>query len=55
MGRMSKGIPVGNVKFIVPDIVEEHVNTAKVIGGNIDFLSEESLPDMLSANKLACL
>ena len=51
---MDKSIPVGNVEFVVADIMEEHVNAAKVIGGNIDFLSKESLPDMLPANKFAC-
>ena len=42
MLRINQGILALNIKLIESDIMEEHVDTAEVIGGDVDLLSEEA-------------
>ena len=34
---------MGDVELLVIDIVQEHVDAAKVVGGEVDFLAKEAL------------
>ena len=45
MFGIQQGIATLNAKFIVVDIVEEHVHTSQVIGGHIDFLTIKTIFD----------
>jgi hypothetical protein len=47
--RVCERIAVPNVKFIIVNIMQKHINTAKVIGRDVDFLTEEALPDVVFA------
>ena len=40
---LGQRILMSYIKFIVINIVQEHIDTAKVVGGNVDFLPEEAL------------
>ncbi len=37
------------------NIVQEHIDTAQVVGRQVDFLTEEALPDILFAQNLSRL
>ena len=50
-----KRIAVSNIKIVVVDIVQEHVDTAEVVGGEIDFLPIETQPNIFLARTLANL
>ena len=51
LGRNQR-ILVGDIEFIKINIVQEHIDTAQVIGRQVDFLTEEALPDILFAQNL---
>ena len=38
-----------NTEFIIADIMQKHINTAKIVGGYVDFLTEKSIADILFA------
>jgi len=46
MFGVGKRVAVGNIKLFVINIVQEHVDTAKVVGGNVDFLTIKTLPNI---------
>ena len=41
--RIGQCILTGNIKFIKSNIMQEHIDSAKVVGGNVDFLTIETL------------
>ena len=47
-------IAVGDVKFVVVNIMQEHVDAAEVVGRDIDLLPIKSLPDIAEAEDLRC-
>ena len=51
VSRMGEGIPMGNVKFVIANIMEKHIDTAEVVCSNIDFLPEEALPYIFPADE----
>lgn len=55
MLRRGEGVPVGNVKLIVVDVVEEHIDATQVIGSDIDLLPVKALPHMIAAQNLSRL
>ena len=46
---VEEGVAEGDVELIVADIVEEHVDAAEVVGGEVDFLPKEALADVVFA------
>ena len=48
-------IAVGDVKFIVVNVVEEHIDAAEVVGSDIDLLPVKALPDVARAQNLSRL
>ena len=54
LGRNQR-ILVGDIEFIKINIVQEHIDTAQVVGRQVDFLTEEALPDILFAQNLSRL
>ena len=48
----SQSILTGNVKLIKTNIMQEHIDTAEVICGDIDFLSIKAVSDSISAQNL---
>ena len=46
---------MGNVEFVVSNIMEKHIDTAEVVCSNIDFLPEEALPYIFPADEFPCL
>ena len=42
-------IAVGDVKFVVVNIMQEHVDAAEVVGRDIDLLPIKTLPDVAGA------
>ena len=48
-------IAVGDVKFIVVNIMQEHVDTAEVVGRDIDLLPIKALPDVAGAENFCSL
>ncbi len=45
-------VAMGNIKVIVVDVVQKHIDTAEVIDSEVDFLPEEPLPDIYFAENL---
>lgn len=37
-------VPVGNVKLVIVDVMQKHIDPAEVVGGDIDLLPKETLP-----------
>ena len=52
MLRGDKRIFTGNIKLIKADVVKEHIDPAKVVCRDIDFLSEETVDYRVSAKNL---
>ena len=50
--RVGQRVAVGDVELLVVDVVQEHVDPAQVIGGQIDLLTEEPPPHILLAEHL---
>ena len=44
-----KRIAMGNIKLVVINIMQKHIDTAKIISCNIDFLSKKSLTHIFFA------
>ena len=42
MLRIDKRVLTLNIELVETDVVKEHIDTAKVIGGDVDFLTKES-------------
>lgn len=38
---------IGNIELVVANIMEEHIDAAEVIGGQVNLLPKEALPDIL--------
>ena len=53
MLRIGERVLAGNIKLIKAYLMQEHVNTAEVIGRNIDFLTIETVADSIPAQKLS--
>ena len=51
LGRNQR-ILMRNIEFVKINIVQEHIDTAQVVGRQVDFLPEEALPDVLFAQNL---
>ena len=47
-------IAVGDVKFVVVNIVQEHIDAAEVVGRDIDLLPIKTLPDIAGAENFRC-
>ena len=43
MERVSQRVAVSNVEFIIIHIMQKHIDTAKVVGRDVDFLPEKAL------------
>jgi hypothetical protein len=50
MVRVNQRVAVCNVKLFKIDVVQKHVDTAKIVGGNIYLLSVETLPYIFLAD-----
>lgn len=51
----SKRVFVGDIEFIVIDVVQEHIDTAKVVCRQVYFLSEKALPHVFFAENFCKL
>ena len=49
MLRIQQRIFTGNIELVKTDIVQKHIDSAKVVGGDIDFLPKVALPDSIFA------
>lgn len=52
---VGEGVPVGNVKLVIVNVVEEHVDPAEVVGGQVDLLAKETLAHHIPAQDLGSL
>lgn len=52
MGGLGERIAVRDVELIGADVVQEHIDTAKIIRRDVDLLPEKSLTDMFLAQDL---
>jgi len=50
--RLGKGIAVGDIKLLIVDIVQKHVDAAEVVGAQVDFLPKEAHADLFLAQDL---
>ena len=48
-------IAVGDVKFVVVNVVQEHIDAAEVVGRDIDLLPVKALPDVAGAENFCSL
>ena len=55
VGRVDQGVAVGDVELLVRDVVQEHVDPAQVVGGQVDLLAEVALPHLAVAEDLLVL
>ncbi len=55
MLRVGQRVAVGNIKVIVVDIVQKHVDPAEVIDREVDFLPKESYSYIFLAENLGKL
>ena len=49
MLRANKSIFTSNIEFIKADVMQEHIDTAKIVGSDIDFLSIEAIANLISS------
>jgi hypothetical protein len=52
MERVGQRVAVADVEFVVADIVQEHIDAAEVVGGEVDFLPEKAQPHVPLAQYL---
>lgn len=52
---VGEGVPVGDVELVIVDVVEEHVDPAEVVGGQVDLLAKETLAHHIPAQDLGSL
>ena len=52
MIRLEQRIAVAYIKVRVVDVVQEHIDTAQVVGGDILLLTEETFLDIVFAQNL---
>jgi hypothetical protein len=50
--RIGEGVAVGDVELLEVDVVQEHVDPAQVVGGQVDLLAEVALADVVVAQDL---
>ena len=50
--RFGERVAEGDIELVVADIVKEHVDTAQVVGGDVDLLPEEAFPHVFRAKYL---
>ena len=55
VGRVDQRVAVGDVELLVRDVVQEHVDPAQVVGGQVDLLAEVALPHLAVAEDLLVL
>ena len=48
----KKCVFTGYVKLVIVNVVKEHIDPAQVICGEVDFLSEEALADIVLSQYL---
>ena len=48
-------VAMTDVKLVVVDVVEEHIDAAKVIVGDVDFLAKKALSDVFLTQYLSKL
>ena len=48
-------VSVRDVKFVVVNVVQEHIDAAEVVGRDIDLLPIKSLPDVAGAENFRSL
>jgi hypothetical protein len=53
--RLNQGVAQLDVELVVVDVVQEHVHPRQVVGGVVDFLSEEAVLDNVGDEVLFCL
>ena len=49
---VGQGVLTGDVELVKADVVEEHVDTAQVVGGDIDLLAVKAVADGVTAQHL---
>ena len=47
--RADEGVLVGDIELVKADIVQEHIDAAEVVGGEVDLLTVEALTDVVFA------
>lgn len=52
---IGEGVLAGDVELVIANVVEEHVNAAEIVGGEIDLLTVESLAHFVAPEKLGSL
>ena len=52
MLRCGQRVLAGNIKLIKANVMQEHIDTAKVVSSDIDFLSIKAVSDGISAQNL---
>ena len=55
VGRVDQRVAVGDLELLVRDVVQEHVDPAQVVGGQVDLLAEVALPHLAVAEDLLVL
>ena len=55
MFRISQSVAVFNAEFIVTYVVQEHIDTTKIISCNVDFLTEKSIANIVFAENFCKL
>ena len=54
MLRCDQRIITGNVKLIKANIMQKHIDTAKIVSRDIDFLPVKAISDGISAQSFFC-
>ena len=49
MQRFGECISVANIEFVIVDVMQEHIDAAKVVGGDVNFLPEKSVAHVFPA------
>jgi len=49
MERVGQRVAMFDIELVVIDVVQEHIDPAEVVGGDIDFLAKEALAHVLLA------
>ena len=50
--RADEGVLVGDIELVEADVVQEHIDAAEVVGGEVDLLTVEALTDVVFAQHL---
>lgn len=50
--RADKRVLVSDIKLVKADIMQKHIDTAEIVGGEVDLLTEKALTDVVPAEYL---